>query len=308
MRFWWVNQNQTYKHEFSGGYMWSPKTNKGGGYSQYYYNMTQVKPADIVFSFKGGEIVSIGIILSQAYTSTKPGEFGKAGESWSKDGWCVDVEYHEVTNKIKPKSHINEIRPLLEEKYAPLQPNGNGNQVYLCELSNDLAAYLVTLIGEEANNIVNGLEEQYDIDNRENETETRILSDDELSQTEKRQLVNSRRGQGVFRSRLENIESCCRITGVSNKRHLIASHIKPWSISSNKERLDGNNGLLLAPHIDHLFDKGYISFNDNGDVIISEKISKSVLASWSVSTENVGYFSPEQKVYLDYHRNNVLKR
>lgn len=307
MKYWWVNQNQTYKKEFEGGYMWSPKTSKGGGRNEFYINMTRVEPSDVVFSFKGGFIVSIGIIQSQAYTSPKP-EFGKAGESWSKDGWCVDVEYHEVSHRIKPKSHIDEIRPLLPNKYSPLQSDGNGNQVYLCAIPDDMAICLIGLIGEEAKSIVDGLDLQYDEYESGNEVEKSILSDSNLSQTEKRQLVKSRRGQGVFRSRLEAIEPVCRVTNVSNKMHLIASHIKPWSKSNNEERLDGNNGLLLAPHIDHLFDKGYISFEDNGGVIVSVKTSEGVLSAWSVSTKNVGTFNTKQKVYLDYHREYVLKR
>jgi hypothetical protein len=67
--------------------------------------------------------------------------------------------------------------------------------------------------------------------------------------TEKSQSILARRGQGWFRGRLEKIESCCRLTGVRDRAHLRASHIKPWKDSTDRERLDGNNGLLLAPHI-----------------------------------------------------------
>lgn len=129
-----------------------------------------------------------------------------------------------------------------------------------------------------------------------------------LTETEKETLIKIRVGQGIFRSRLEIIEPQCRITLVSNKRHLIASHIKPWSQSDNSEKLDGNNGLLLAPHIDHLFDKGYVSFEDNGDLIISEHTSKDLLNSWSVESGNYGSFNVKQKFYMDYHRNEVFEK
>lgn len=75
----------------------------------------------------------------------------------------------------------------------------------------------------------------------------------ELPATEKEQLIKARRGQGVFRTRLESIEDSCRLTGATNTRMLVASHIKPWRDCSNVERLDGNNGLLLSPHVDKLF-------------------------------------------------------
>jgi len=134
-----------------------------------------------------------------------------------------------------------------------------------------------------------------------------IIADKTIPETEKNQLVKSRRGQGVFRSQLERIEPNCRVTSIANKSHLIASHIKPWSVCNNQERLDGNNGLLLAPHIDHLFDKGYISFEDNGDMIKSNITSEEVLSAWSVELKNVGAFNPKQREYLNYHRENVLK-
>ena len=71
--------------------------------------------------------------------------------------------------------------------------------------------------------------------------------------TEKRQVVLARRGQGKFRERVSKIEHACRITGVNRPEHLIASHCKPWrDCESNDERLDGENGLLLTPTVDHL--------------------------------------------------------
>jgi putative restriction endonuclease len=56
---------------------------------------------------------------------------------------------------------------------------------------------------------------------------------------------------------------------VTNPIHLVASHCKPWRDSSNEERINGENGLLLTPTIDHLFDRGFIGFEDNGTLILS---------------------------------------
>lgn len=129
-----------------------------------------------------------------------------------------------------------------------------------------------------------------------------------LPVTEKEQLVKSRRGQGLFRSRLEKIERACRVTGVNNQALLIASHIKPWSESNNAERLDGNNGLLLSPHIDKLFDRGWITFTDAGDLLCAEPSIEQVLQQWGVELPlNVGHFEPKQAVYLAYHRNEIFR-
>ena len=117
------------------------------------------------------------------------------------------------------------------------------------------------------------------------------------------QLVKSRRGQGMFRDNVEALGSRCRITGVSDMRYLRASHIKPWRKSNDQEKLDGNNGLMLAPHIDMLFDSGLISFEDDGTLIISDKMDKSVLNAWSIDKDiNVGAFSRKQRIYLKHHR------
>jgi putative restriction endonuclease len=86
--------------------------------------------------------------------------------------------------------------------------------------------------------------------------------------------------------------------------------VKPWRDSSNDERLDGENGLLLTPTIDHLFDKGFISFENDGDLIISPVTDTTSLQRMGIATDreiNVGPFSQGQRRFLDYHRDNVLR-
>ena len=105
------------------------------------------------------------------------------------------------------------------------------------------------------------------------------------------------------------IERRCRITGVENPIHLVASHCKPWRDSSNDERLNGENGLLLTPSIDHLFDRGFIGFEDSGDLIVSPVAHKPSLQRMGVETQrvvNVGGFTEGQRRFLDFHRNAVL--
>lgn len=86
--------------------------------------------------------------------------------------------------------------------------------------------------------------------------------------------------------------------------------MKPWRDSSNDERLDGENGLLLTPTIDHLFDKGFISFENGGDLIISPVTDTLSLQRMGIAADreiNVGAFSQGQRRFLDYHRDNVLR-
>jgi putative restriction endonuclease len=112
-----------------------------------------------------------------------------------------------------------------------------------------------------------------------------------------------------FKQRVMEIETRCRITGVTNPIHLRASHCKPWRDSSNQERLNGENGLLLTPTIDHLFDRGFISFEDSGVLIVSPVAHVPSLHRMGVETNrivNVGNFTEGQKQFLDYHRESVL--
>jgi predicted restriction endonuclease len=98
------------------------------------------------------------------------------------------------------------------------------------------------------------------------------------------------------------------VTKVERREYLIAGHIKPWRDGSNEERLDGENGLLLTPTIDHLFDKGFISFEGNGDLIVSPVGDATSMRQMGLEVQiNVGAFSEGQRRYLEYHRDNVLR-
>jgi hypothetical protein len=130
----------------------------------------------------------------------------------------------------------------------------------------------------------------------------------DIPPTQRKQLIDARRGQGRFRRATALVEKLgCRITGVTDLAHLRASHVKPWSVCTDEERLDGHNGLLLAPHADHLFDQGFISFEDDGRVIRSPALDAGVLKAWGLEFKKKPLpFSAKQKGYLTYHRAKVF--
>ena len=311
-KYWWVNQNQTAKYQITGGYMWSPKINTNGGRNRFYDYMTEVEPGDVIFSFANTKISFIGIATGKAYSSSKPNEFDD-NNPWRDDGWLVPVEYYELESPIRPKSHIDIIRPYLPNKYSPLQKNGNGNQgVYLTEVPTNMADRLSSLFNKQVEEIIkqhdNEVTTYPEVSNIDTEAIQEIRRRKDIQETEKLRLVKSRNGQGLFKDRLREVEEGCRLTGLTDIKYLIASHIKPWTKSNDFEKLDGNNGLLLSPHVDKLFDNGYISFEDNGSMIISTQLNTNVLELWSIDKDRgVGSFNDEQKDYLQYHRNNVFK-
>jgi hypothetical protein len=118
MRYWWVNQNQTYRHEVQGGYLWSPKRNANGARNPFYESMREVAPADLIFSFMDTRILAVGIAQSYCWESPKPLEFGNAGQNWENIGWKVKVNFTELANKVRPKDHIEILRSLLPEVFA----------------------------------------------------------------------------------------------------------------------------------------------------------------------------------------------
>ncbi|HCE2310192.1 TPA: HNH endonuclease [Vibrio parahaemolyticus] len=307
MRYWWVSQNATFKQESEGGYLWSPKTNSNGSRNHFYDNMTLVSVGDVVLSFESTRISAVGVVTKAAYSSPKPTEFGNVGDVWSDDGWKVELDYSFLDKRIRPAEHMDVLLPLLPSKYSPLQASGRGNQAYLFELPKPLFDQLVSLIGhDEVDSIINSKTYSAVLEEREDQIEEELLAGYSVGDTVVEQVIKSRKGQGIFRSRVEKIEPRCRVTGVDDRRHLVASHIKPWRDSTNEERLDGNNGLMLAPHIDHLFDKGFISFTDKGDILFSSAIDEGVLRNWGVGAENVGSFNPSQSSYLQFHRDNIF--
>jgi putative restriction endonuclease len=315
MRYWWVNQNQTYRHEITGGYLWSPKRNANGARNPFYESMREVAPGDLIFSFMDTRIVALGIAQSYCWESPKPLEFGTSGQNWEDIGWRVKVNFTELANRVRPKDHIDILRPLLPNKYSPLQPNGNGLQsVYLTEVPTTLAEVLIGLIGQEVAPVTISAANVKpisadDLDVWEKKLEQGVADDASIPETDRVAIVRARVGQGLFKERVGKIESKCRITGVENPIHLVASHCKPWRDSSNEERLNGENGLLLTPSIDHLFDRGFIGFENNGALIISPVAHRPSLHRMGIDTTkavNVGVFTSGQKQFLDFHRNSVL--
>ena len=212
MRYWWVNQNQTFRHEIEGGYLWSPKRNANGARNPFYESMREVAPGDLIFSFMDTRILAVGIAQSYCWESPKPLEFGTAGENWENIGWKVKVSFTKLSNKVRPKDHIEVLRPLLPARYSPLQPNGNGLQsVYLTEVPAPLAEVLIGLIGQEIAPIALVAREVKpvpadDLDSWERKLEQELANNSAIPETDRLAIVRARNGQGLFKDRVSKIE------------------------------------------------------------------------------------------------------
>lgn len=134
----------------------------------------------------------------------------------------------------------------------------------------------------------------------------------ELGSTVTLQLVEVRKKQTLFRRRLLGVEKACRLTGIQDLRFLRASHIKPWAAcDSGDERTDGHNGVLLTPHADLLFDRGWITFENNGQLVVTNDLPLEVKKPIGLNLRegrNCGVFSHRQQSYLEYHRQKVFEQ
>ncbi|MFD4840917.1 HNH endonuclease [Achromobacter sp. NPDC058515] len=317
-KFWWVNHKQTLRQEIKGGFLWSPKVERNGAQSHFYNNLRLAAPGDFVVSMAHGRVAHIGCVADYAISAPKPVEFGKTGNNWRDEGWLLAMVWSNVQQPFLPKACLAKVAPLLRDRYAPLQrATGHGNQkAYFSEI--DEALFSVVADGTNfsklsLSTLVERSKERTS-DEFSDALEDSILAglemDSSLSLTERTELKKSRRGQGVFRHSLFGLHQMCRVTGIRNADLLIASHIKPWrSCETSFERLDGYNGLLLAPHVDFLFDRGLISFENSGEILLSPKLQKSDLEKFGITLETprpYPEFHQNYNTYLEHHRHNVF--
>ena len=130
----------------------------------------------------------------------------------------------------------------------------------------------------------------------------------DVSETEKRELRNTRIGQGRFRDELvREFGGLCQLTGISQPDLLRASHIKPWRDSDPIERLDPDNGLLLAANADALFDRGYITFDQGGKILVSPVLQRGELTTLGLNDEmRIELRSEQRALYLRFHLEKIF--
>ena len=126
-----------------------------------------------------------------------------------------------------------------------------------------------------------------------------------LGDTEVERIVKQRVGQGYFRrALLDYWGSCCPLTGIREEAMLRASHIIPWAeCESDQDRLDVFNGLLLAAHWDAAFDRGLVSFDDQGRPLVKPALDIAVLTLLAAETVRPLSLDPQHRARLAWHRN-----
>jgi len=146
----------------------------------------------------------------------------------------------------------------------------------------------------------------------EEEAKLAIVEKSKLAPSEKEAVILARIGQGTFRRKLLEEASYCPFTGIDDDQLLVASHIKPWKKSTNREKRDPQNGFILSATYDKLFDCGMISFTDKKELIISPVLSmynrEKLNIREGMLIDSLPCITERRKRYLAYHREFVLKK
>lgn len=150
---------------------------------------------------------------------------------------------------------------------------------------------------------------QQDPEAADDTEQKKIESRTDIGPTAKEQLILARRGQGIFRQNVLTLNPACAFTQISDNRFLVASHIKPWRASDDNERLDGYNGLMLTPHADRLFDKGWVTFKMNGEVVKSPQLPDAIWTAFGFGAfAKTNPFKPQAAPYLEYHQDITFQK
>lgn len=277
--------NSAFAHWLSAGRLFvTPNASKP---RKYHNALIAMMPGDPVFAYEDQVgFVGIGWVRS-------PKDLLNGG-----GGTALYPNQSEIVRSLAVEWDTTVTRAMSDVS-ALTRVGGHGLQA--CAEGTRLRSYLAGMLQE--------LSERKDADPDAQEATAlhRIQADTTRDSTTKAQLIQARMGQGRFRKSVLAREQACRLTGITQPGCLVASHIKPWADCDDHERLDDANGLMLAPHVDHLFDTGQISFQDNGQLIVSPALDRAVLQAWHlVEASNAGEFTPDQRRYLAYHRLHVL--
>jgi hypothetical protein len=310
-RHWWVNHGQTFQHALHGSYVWSPKKGKNPAHNESHNNLTRMLPGDAVLLCDDAVVRAVGIVLSRAYEAPQPAEFSATADQRSKErGWRASVSFRELDTPLRPTDHAADLAAVAPKKHSPIRAGGRVNpSVYLAAVPDRMLEVLRRLLGSQIDRAERKIRESVGPELLDDMEEARIQQRTDIDLSTQQTLIRARRGQGRYRKDLEGVETGCRLTGLIDRRHLRASHVKPWCVCNDREKLDPANGLLLSPHIEHLFDRGYVSFTDDGDLLVSKSLNPVVLSAWALTSPfKKKPFSAGQRVYLDYHRTCVFDR
>lgn len=259
MAFFWVNLGTSYKEVELNKFLWAPayvvgksgkpKTNAGWDPVQ------EVKAGDVIFCHRLGKIIYVAVASKDAFPAKRPPT--RTYGHWNDDGYQIDVRLTVLTPAVDVAGFKPTLIAIHNQNCSPalFTKDGGTSQQYMVRLPLGAGALILSYVGDVEVNICDQSSEK--------------KKGAKLSKGGNREVVTQARiGQGQFREDVLSVwKNTCPVTGLAIPELLVASHIVPWSLSDEVQKIDPNNGFPFSPAVDKLFDRGYISFDDKGNLL-----------------------------------------
>lgn len=295
MSFFWVNLGTSYKEVAAHNFLWAPayvigkngkrKTNAG------WEPVKDVKAGDVIFCNRDENIIYVAVARKAAYPAKRPKT--RAFDKWNDDGFQIDVNLTVLSPSVSVAGFKEALIAIHNEECSPalFAKNGRLAQQYMVQIPAGAGALILSYLGDAEMEVC----EQVDVRKK-----------GRLKEGGTREIVaQARVGQGQFRDEVLALwKNSCPVTGLSKPELLTASHIVKWSLSNETEKIDPNNGFPLSPTLDKLFDRGYVSFDDQGKILINlTALSARDLECLGVDLNaRIKGLNAQQKAYLARHR------
>ena len=295
-----VMQGETYQEERNAGVLWTPQIDKSGMVPHSWNRMQELKKGDIVFHYVKGLLVAISRVREDCHKGIKPKN--PADQQHEEEAaFIAHTAYRELEHPLSVKEFFQEIQPLLPVKYSAFQEYASGNSGYLYPCNEELAMKFLELIS--SLNIFTLEVEQLElamevVKKTEHNPLLGLIAEAELEIKTK-----MRRGKEQFRESLLPLwNGECPLCGIAIDDVLKATHAKPWKDSSDAERLDPFNGVLLCANHSAMYSAGLVAFTGGGRLHISSRIPEEQYLLYGLRKGLKIPVSPEHSSYLRWHK------
>lgn len=291
-----VMQGETYHEERDAGILWTPRIDKSGMVPHSWKRMQELKERDHVFHYVKGHIVAISLITQGCKKGVVPGG--------AEEAFIAEAVYHDLDFPLAVRDHFDAIQPLLPLKYSPFQEDASGNSGYLYPCNEELAMKLLEIIT--SLNFFAPEEEQLElaIEVVKKSTHNPLMA--MISEMEMEIKEKVRRSKKQFSRSLLNLwHNECPLCGIAIDAALAASYAKPWKDSTDAERLDPHNGILLCANHAALFTSGLIAFTGGGQLHIASRIPEEQYAVYGLHKVMKVPATFEHAPYFRWHKRNI---
>lgn len=301
MAYYWVNLGVSYKEVRDFKFLWAPshtytasgeKTVKAG-----WGHVPNIKKDDVIICHENKRIIYVAQALDDAYPAPRPES--RTYDEWKKEGNKVDVNLIVLERPVSTDEFKHHIIERFNDQCEPklFTVDGNATQNYMVAIPESVVSIVLSSL--DSANL--GLLKQ---PSKSSSGTKRRKKRKAIKGGVRSSRSNARIGQGAFRDEVLDIwNNTCPVTKVALPELLIASHIVSWVLSDDDEKVDGYNGFPFVPNVDKLFDKGLISFADDGLLLISPHLLVSTLNALGIREDTkIAGLTEEHIFYLAKHR------